>query len=53
MQSHELLGFQQQASQFAHARNWAQYHTPVNLLQALVGEVGELCEVCEPKAADD
>ncbi len=29
----------------ADARDWGQYHTPVNLLLALVGEVGELCEI--------
>lgn len=30
---------------FADARNWQQYHTPRNLMLALVGEVGELAEI--------
>ncbi|KAM3146808.1 hypothetical protein pb186bvf_000962 [Paramecium bursaria] len=28
-------------------RKWEQYHTPRNLVFALVGEVGELCEIFE------
>ena len=32
-------------SNFAKERNWDQYHTPRNLLLALVGEVGELAEM--------
>lgn len=31
--------------EFADERNWEQYHTPRNLALALVGEVGELCEI--------
>jgi dCTP diphosphatase len=30
--------------EFADERDWAQFHTPKNLLLALVGEVGELAE---------
>ena len=30
--------------QFADDRDWAQFHTPKNLVMALVGEVGELVE---------
>lgn len=30
---------------FAAQREWEQYHTPRNLLLALVGEVGELSEI--------
>ena len=30
---------------FAQERNWNQFHTPRNLLLALVGEVGELSEI--------
>lgn len=29
---------------FAEERDWDQFHTPKNLLMALTGEVGELCE---------
>ncbi|KAF8392170.1 hypothetical protein HHK36_022512 [Tetracentron sinense] len=31
--------------EFAKARDWEQYHSPRNLLLALVGEVGELSEI--------
>lgn len=30
---------------FAADRDWNQYHTPRNLVLALVGEVGELAEI--------
>lgn len=30
--------------QFASERDWDQFHSPKNLLMALTGEVGELCE---------
>ncbi|GLI68121.1 hypothetical protein VaNZ11_012461 [Volvox africanus] len=32
-------------AEFARERDWDQYHTPRNLLLALVGETGELCEL--------
>ncbi|CAI8043994.1 dCTP pyrophosphatase 1 [Geodia barretti] len=32
-------------SRFAAERDWEQFHTPRNLLLALVGEVGELSEI--------
>ncbi|KAI8463121.1 MAG: hypothetical protein J3K34DRAFT_475513 [Monoraphidium minutum] len=32
-------------ARFADERDWRQYHTPRNLLLALVGEVGELSEI--------
>jgi len=32
-------------STFVAARDWERFHTPKNLLLALVGEVGELAEV--------
>ncbi|GBF90852.1 hypothetical protein Rsub_03706 [Raphidocelis subcapitata] len=32
-------------SSFAEERDWRQYHTPRNLLLALVGEVGEAAEI--------
>ncbi|XP_037078554.1 dCTP pyrophosphatase 1-like [Pollicipes pollicipes] len=32
-------------NQFATERDWNQYHTPRNLLLAMVGEVGELSEI--------
>jgi dCTP diphosphatase len=30
---------------FADARDWAQFHSPKNLVMALTGEVGELAEI--------
>lgn len=30
---------------FANERGWEKFHTPRNLLLALTGEVGELCEI--------
>ncbi|XP_022886815.1 dCTP pyrophosphatase 1-like [Olea europaea var. sylvestris] len=35
--------------EFARARGWEQYHSPRNLLLALVGEVGELSEIFQWK----
>ncbi|GIL79672.1 hypothetical protein Vretimale_12258 [Volvox reticuliferus] len=32
-------------AEFALERDWDQYHTPRNLILALVGETGELCEL--------
>src|SRR4051812_42615810 len=37
---------------FAKERNWLQFHTPRNLLLALVGEVGELSEIFQWKSDD-
>ncbi|KAL1288802.1 hypothetical protein HN51_057271 [Arachis hypogaea] len=36
-------------AEFAEDRGWAQYHSPRNLLLALVGEVGELSEIFQWK----
>lgn len=38
---------------FVLERNWEKYHTPRNLLLALVGEVGELCEIVQATPAGD
>jgi hypothetical protein len=32
---------------FVEARDWAQFHTPRSLALALVGEVGEVCELLQ------
>jgi dCTP diphosphatase len=39
---------------FADQRDWAPFHTPRNLLLALMGEVGELAEIYQwdPKSVD-
>ena len=34
-------------SDFASARDWEQFHTPRNLMLALVGEIGELAELMQ------
>ena len=38
---------------FARTRDWEQFHTPRNLLMALVGEVGELAELFQWRTDDD
>lgn len=40
-----LEELRQAAEQFATERDWEQFHSPRNLLLALVAEVGEACEV--------
>lgn len=38
---------------FADERDWAQFHTPRNLVLALVGEVGELAELVQWRTDDE
>ncbi|XP_058094632.1 uncharacterized protein LOC131240426 [Magnolia sinica] len=40
-----LKDFSRKLEEFAKARDWEQYHSPRNLLLAMVGEVGELSEI--------
>ncbi|KAG2501774.1 hypothetical protein HYH03_000274 [Edaphochlamys debaryana] len=40
-----LESLRQRLADFAAERDWDQYHTPRNLLLAMVGEAGELCEL--------
>ncbi|KAF9609615.1 hypothetical protein IFM89_017754 [Coptis chinensis] len=40
-----LKDLSRKLEEFAKERNWEQYHSPRNLLLALVGEVGELSEI--------
>ena len=40
-----LESLRQKLAAFATARDWDQFHSPRNLALALVGEVGELCEI--------
>ncbi|KAJ4956888.1 hypothetical protein NE237_013671 [Protea cynaroides] len=40
-----LKDLSRKQEEFAKARDWEQYHTPRNLLLAMVGEVGELSEI--------
>ena len=47
--SPDLEAIRSQQAAFAEARDWDQFHTPRNLALALVGEVGELCEIFQWK----
>ena len=40
-----LSGLQATLREFVAERDWGKYHAPRNLLLALVGEMGELCEI--------
>nr|WP_255662787.1 nucleotide pyrophosphohydrolase [Acidovorax sp. D4N7] len=41
----DVDGATQALRQFAHERDWQQFHSPKNLAMALSGEVGELTEI--------
>lgn len=41
----ETTALETALQQFADARDWQRFHTPRNLMLALVGEVGELAEI--------
>ena len=45
----DLETLRQQLAGFALEREWDQFHTPRNLALAMVGEVGELCEIFQWK----
>ncbi|KAL5542295.1 hypothetical protein UlMin_010005 [Ulmus minor] len=40
-----LKALSKKLEEFAKARDWEKYHSPRNLLLAMVGEVGELSEI--------
>ncbi|XP_059632329.1 uncharacterized protein LOC132274974 [Cornus florida] len=44
-----LKDLSKKLQEFASARDWEKYHTPRNLLLAMVGEVGELSEIFQWK----
>ncbi|XP_073136403.1 uncharacterized protein [Henckelia pumila] len=44
-----LEELKRQLAKFAKERNWDQFHSPRNLLLAMVGEVGELSEIFQWK----
>jgi dCTP diphosphatase len=48
-----IVSITQQTRQFAIDRDWEQYHTPRNLLLALIGELGELAELVQWHGDDD
>ncbi len=41
----DATGLTSALRRFADARDWAQFHSPKNLVMALTGEVGELAEI--------
>ncbi len=41
----DVRALTQALANFAHERDWEQFHSPKNLVMALTGEVGELNEV--------
>jgi len=45
----DLNGIRSKLADFANERDWDQFHTPRNLVLALVGEVGELAEIFQWK----
>lgn len=49
----EIEEAQELLRDFASARNWEQFHSPRNLILALVGEVGELAEQVQWRSDDD
>ena len=48
-----IEGLQARLAQFADDRDWAQFHSPKNLVMALTSEVGELSELFQWLSADD
>lgn len=42
MSSNDFSAIQQEIREFADDRNWQKFHTPKNLVLAIVGEAGEL-----------
>ena len=54
-----LEDIRKEIAQFAHERDWEQFHSPRNLLLALMSEVGEAAEIVrwqgdrEPPIPDD
>lgn len=49
----DLEGLRVQLASFAAERGWEKFHTPRNLLLALVGEVGELSELFQWRGDED
>ena len=47
--NNDLISLRNKLRNFADERDWNQYHTPRNLVLALVGEVGELSEIFQWK----
>ena len=48
----DVAGLTEALETFAAERDWAPFHTPKNLVMALVGEVGELTEIFQWMSAE-
>ena len=48
-----LESIRQEVAQFAQERDWDQFHSPRNLLFALMGEVGEVAEIVRWQGDND
>jgi len=51
--SNSLAELEALVREFANARDWVQFHTPRNIVLALVGEVGELAALLQWVPDDD
>lgn len=49
----DVDGLARALAAFARERDWEQFHSPKNLVMALTGEVGELCELFQWLTEDD
>lgn len=48
----DVAGLSEALRAFAEERDWGQFHSPKNLVMALVGEVGELTEIFQWKTEE-
>ncbi len=51
--SRDFEDIRSEVAQFAEERDWNQFHSPRNLLLALVGEVGEVAEIVRWQGDND
>lgn len=51
--TNELMELKLRLRAFAQQRDWEKFHNPKNLVMALSGEVGELCEVFQWLSTDE
>ncbi|HEY1762226.1 MAG TPA: nucleotide pyrophosphohydrolase [Acidimicrobiales bacterium] len=50
---YDLTRAAKRAQEFADERDWEQYHSPKNLVMAIVGEIGELSSLLQWKSDDE
>ncbi len=51
--SRDFEDIRKEVAQFAEERDWNQFHSPRNLLLALIGEVGEVAEIVRWQGDND